>query len=612
MKNRSIFIFFSILTSIGLTWAATRGSGSYVTLGNGDRIYLPTAQENPGWLTDLSTNSINLDLIAISSAIYNLQLLAGNTNYIQNRNTLQTSSVFFVSSGTVYGGVFFASSSTIWGTITSTSGFVGRFIGNGGELINLPNASTSYIQNTPTLQASSILYVTSGTIDGQALLARSSGRVGIGTSIPAVPLHVVNADPALRLQRTGDNNNWDIELISLGRLSFTDRVSGASVVLISSGAGGGTFYISSNSRVGIGTGNPITPLHILHATDANIRLDRTNDPNVWDIETVSAGRLSFTDRVTNINVVTIATGAAVNSLVVSSNGFVGVGVGVPSSKFNVENGSITVNGTNSGVTIKNSNGNFVDFTHNGTDAVVFASASGGLVIPTYLKTGGQAILLRTSAGSDEQVSFQNTSSNNIYQFQFEQLPYFDLNPTATASNQAASVEAQGYLFRAPQATWANGNIGRERWFDIEAPTFAFASVPSTIDNAATLYIASAPLAGTNATITNNYALWVDSGAARFDGPVISTGDQVAVQNCGTSPSIIGGLFAGKITVGSVAASNCNVTFTSPYMVNPPACVVTGDNSAVGYSATTSVSSFTVFGSADIASDVISYICVGTY
>ena len=69
------------------------------------------------------------------------------------------------------------------------------FFGDGSGLTNLGGASlsggsTSYIQNINTLQASSTFYVTSGTIDGQTLLARSSGNVGIGVSIPTNKLQV--------------------------------------------------------------------------------------------------------------------------------------------------------------------------------------------------------------------------------------------------------------------------------------------------------------------------------------------------------------------------------------------------------------------------------------
>lgn len=48
------------------------------------------------------------------------------------------------------------------------------------------------------------------------------------------------------------------------------------------------------------------------------------------------------------------------------------------------------------------------------------------------------------------------------------------------------------------------------------PTYS-ADGATTITNGATVYIANAPVAGTNVTITNNYALWVDAGHVRLDG-----------------------------------------------------------------------------------------------
>lgn len=51
------------------------------------------------------------------------------------------------------------------------------------------------------------------------------------------------------------------------------------------------------------------------------------------------------------------------------------------------------------------------------------------------------------------------------------------------------------------------------------PTLAASNSTVTTTNAATLYIANAPVAGTNMTITNPYALWIDAGSSRFDGDV---------------------------------------------------------------------------------------------
>ena len=59
---------------------------------------------------------------------------------------------------------------------------------------------------------------------------------------------------------------------------------------------------------------------------------------------------------------------------------------------------------------------------------------------------------------------------------------------------------------------------------IEAPTLAATNSSVTTTSAATLYINAAATAGTNQTITNNYALWVDAGTTRLDGDLIPGAD----------------------------------------------------------------------------------------
>ncbi len=78
--------------------------------------------------------------------------------------------------------------------------------------------------------------------------------------------------------------------------------------------------------------------------------------------------------------------------------------------------------------------------------------------------------------------------------------------------------------------FATGALTTQRAYLIQAPTYAFVGA-STLTNAATLAISAAPTAGTNATITNTYAFWVQAGAARFDGRVLGTqGADVASAN----------------------------------------------------------------------------------
>ena len=85
----------------------------------------------------------------------------------------------------------------------------------------------------------------------------------------------------------------------------------------------------------------------------------------------------------------------------------------------------------------------------------------------------------------------------------------------TASTEQSSI----YLNLGATVTFATGALTNQRALRIAAPTYAFAGA-STLTNASTVYISDAPAAGTNATITNAYALFVDAGRVRFDGAVV--------------------------------------------------------------------------------------------
>lgn len=57
---------------------------------------------------------------------------------------------------------------------------------------------------------------------------------------------------------------------------------------------------------------------------------------------------------------------------------------------------------------------------------------------------------------------------------------------------------------------------------IQRPTLAASNTLVTTTAAATLYINNSPAAGTNQTITNPYAIWVDNGVVRFDAGLAGT------------------------------------------------------------------------------------------
>lgn len=83
-------------------------------------------------------------------------------------------------------------------------------------------------------------------------------------------------------------------------------------------------------------------------------------------------------------------------------------------------------------------------------------------------------------------------------------------------------------------TWDTGAITNQRFFHLTAPTMAFDGA-STVTKAATFAISGAPTAGTNATITNPYALWVESGVSQFDGNVSLGSSNVLLLGGASSP-----------------------------------------------------------------------------
>ena len=70
-------------------------------------------------------------------------------------------------------------------------------------------------------------------------------------------------------------------------------------------------------------------------------------------------------------------------------------------------------------------------------------------------------------------------------------------------------------------TSGSGTATKYTHITLEAPTLAATNSSVTTSDVATLYINAAATAGTNQTITRNWAMWVDTGNARFDGSIYS-------------------------------------------------------------------------------------------
>ncbi len=95
------------------------------------------------------------------------------------------------------------------------------------------------------------------------------------------------------------------------------------------------------------------------------------------------------------------------------------------------------------------------------------------------------------------------------------LPYLTYNAPADTA-QTAGTEAIGISYLgATRQHASNTSITSQREVVFAAPTYSFASATGTITNAATVAITAAPIVGTNAAITNPYALWLQAGSLGF-------------------------------------------------------------------------------------------------
>lgn len=149
---------------------------------------------------------------------------------------------------------------------------------------------------------------------------------------------------------------------------------------------------------------------------------------------------------------------------------------------------------------------------------------------------------------------------------------------AADTGQTASTEKNlVYINAARTVTWATGAIAAQREVRISSPTYAFVGA-STIDTAATFSIDGAPVAGSNATITNKLAMKIIAGA-------VSIGSGAVTQQTNINTTVVCAEASGVIT--TVAATTAALTAETGFTVTCAACLAGSVPvvSVTGYSGT---------------------------
>lgn len=154
---------------------------------------------------------------------------------------------------------------------------------------------------------------------------------------------------------------------------------------------------------------------------------------------------------------------------------------------------------------------------------VISSISSGATSPITIKSLGSSNTILDTSASGGNIRLRNSGNERltVSQSRLE----FTVGTSGTASTvrfsfigaadtgMTAATESPSVYFNLSQTRqWAsNTTVALQRAIRVSQPTYAFASSGGVITDASTFYIDGAPIAGTNATLTNAWALYVAGG-----------------------------------------------------------------------------------------------------
>lgn len=180
-----------------------------------------------------------------------------------------------------------------------------------------------------------------------------------------------------------------------------------------------------------------------------------------------------------------------------------------------------------------------------TERLYFSSSA------TYVK--GSQLIVRNASDAETFTVSANGEITHVPVVRTSGSPTALTLTDAAHTTMTASTEATSVNFNLSSTKqFATGALTTQRAFRIQAPTYSFVGA-STITTASTLSISGPPAAGTNATITNAYALNVESGKIYITNPENSTS---ALTIGGTTSGIsLLGNSSSRITFGTSGAGH---------------------------------------------------------
>jgi hypothetical protein len=191
-----------------------------------------------------------------------------------------------------------------------------------------------------------------------------------------------------------------------------------------------------------------------------------------------------------------------------------------------------------------------------TTAIITGNVSGGnLVTPGIVTATGNVIGGNlTTAG--QMVATGNITGGNLVTTRVVQ----GSTVTTSGSKSSSAWGTNGIGFIATGATYtdsstaSSGSVANAHIHTIARPTVAAANYTVTVSKAASFYVAGAPIAGGNITITNPYAIQVAAGNVQLDTSTTSTNTTTGALR------VVGGVGIGEnLNVGGNLSVTGNVS-----------------------------------------------------
>ena len=378
-------------------------------------------------------------------------------------------------------------------------------IGSAGATLGtmrLEGSASGYVQLQPNVAAGSwtMTLPTSGGTNGYVLQTDGIGITSWAANGAGATITLGTSASVTNPQRSGDPTT--------GLFSSSTNTVATSI--------GGTQQMTVNATgVGIGTASPAGLLHVgTGAGQAGYALNVT--PNGG-----TAAKTAFlqdTTAATGKTKVIIKAGAADtfgdHQFSVQTNSGAEIAA-IDASNAYVTTGQITSNSIAGTLAVSGAmsnsfgTGRYSVVIQNSSLNENHTSGTGGN-LQVYNGNGGNFVVA-SGTGVFNSVSLEQTINQTGTATGVTRNLY--LNPTITSAYDFRALETSGYTQNIVGTVPTT--LQQILW---NAPTLAAGSA-KTVTNAATEVITAAPIAGTNVTITHPYSLWVQGGAARFDGNV---------------------------------------------------------------------------------------------